>query len=151
MTDTHIHLLFLISSFSSCMMSGVIWIIQVVHYPSFHYIESSQFQNFSNMHRKNITFIVGPLMCIELLSSIVLFKITASYSMQLANLLTLAGIWFVTIRFSIPCHMQLSEQKNQAALKRLIRTNWTRTVLWNSRCILHVGLYFQANWELLKS
>ena len=47
-------------------MVGVIWVIQLVHYPSFHFINKKDYEQFQDFHMKRITYIVMPTMLIEL-------------------------------------------------------------------------------------
>ena len=55
--------------FCICLvMLGVIWVIQIVHYPSFRFAKLGPFRDFTSFHVKAISSIVIPLMTIELLS-----------------------------------------------------------------------------------
>lgn len=44
----------------------LIWLIQIVHYPSFRYVDATQFSHFHSHHTNTITLIVLPLMLCEL-------------------------------------------------------------------------------------
>ena len=54
------------------LMTGVLWVIQLVHYPAFHYVDSNKFQDFINMHGRIISIFVMPVMLIELMTAIFL-------------------------------------------------------------------------------
>ena len=43
-------------------MTGLIWTIQLVHYPFFHRLEKENFNEHMDEHRKKISFIVLPVM-----------------------------------------------------------------------------------------
>ena len=45
-------LLFFLNVISAFLLTGVIWTIQIVHYPSFHYIDKLSFTNFHHFHEK---------------------------------------------------------------------------------------------------
>ena len=64
--------LFFLNVISAFLLTGVIWTIQLVHYPSFHFIDKLSFTNFHNFHERRISIIVMPLMLIELITSIAL-------------------------------------------------------------------------------
>ena len=135
-------LLFLISLASTAGMFALIWLIQLVHYPSFVQIEEKKFVRFSVMHMNRITFIVGPLMLLEVVSSVLLlYKMAPETLYNLINVLLLVGIWGGTAVFSIPCHTKLTKEKDLLAIQKLITTNWIRTFLWSLRLLFHVAIY----------
>lgn len=49
-TGTH----FLINGATSIFLCGLIWVIQLVHYPSFHFVEDSRFIDFQAFHTQRI-------------------------------------------------------------------------------------------------
>ena len=53
-------------SFISFSLVGLIWTIQVVHYPSFSYVDNDHYIDFQHFHMRAITYIVMPLMLFEL-------------------------------------------------------------------------------------
>lgn len=128
-------------------MVGLIWTIQILHYPAFEYVLENRFAKFHEFHSKKITFIVLPIMVLELATAMLLvFNNTQSVSM-LVNLIFLILIWFCTFFLSVPIHNSLTGGKNLAAIRRLILTNWPRTVLWTLRLII-LGYY---SFEVLKT
>ena len=46
-------------------MFGVIWMVQVVHYPLMRFVSGEQFARFETAHRARISWVVGPLMAVE--------------------------------------------------------------------------------------
>ena len=53
-------------------MVGLIWLIQIVHYPLFNIVGKNEFQAYHSGHCVLITPLVGTVMIIELISSILL-------------------------------------------------------------------------------
>ena len=129
------HLL-LLHIFSTIFMCGLIWVIQLVHYPSYIYIEEDRFEEFQKFHIKNITFIVAPIMLIELFTSFLLLAVDFNNSLLQINLISIILIWISTFCLSIPCHNKLTKKKNLMMIKRLVMTNWIRTILWSLRLII---------------
>lgn len=127
---------------TSLMMTGLIWLVQVVHYPSFHHVDQAQFRQFSTFHTQNITYIVMPLMALELLSSLVVV-IRNPDALNLSVIALLAVIWLSTALLSVPCHNQLAHGYNAEVVDHLIRTNWIRTIAWTIKSALLI-------WPLLK-
>jgi len=127
---------------TSLMMTGLIWLVQVVHYPSFHHIDQTQFRQFSTFHTQNITYIVMPLMAVELLSSLVLV-IRNPDPFNLSMIALLAIIWLSTAFISVPCHNQLAHGYNAEVVDHLIRTNWIRTIAWTIKSALLIWTLFR--------
>ena len=113
----------------SLILAGLIWTIQLVHYPSFHFISKDKFSSFMSFHVKSITFLVGPLMMIELITAIylVLFRYNI---LSLLSIITVLFIWLSTILLSVPCHNKLAKAYDKKIIDRLVLTNWPRTVMW---------------------
>ena len=50
---------------STAIMVGIIWVIKIIHYPSFHYIDKSRYLSFQIFHMNKISYIVIPFVAIE--------------------------------------------------------------------------------------
>lgn len=115
-------------------LTGLIWTIQSVHYPAYHYIADQKFSLYQSFHTKWITPVVAPFMIIELLTALLLcyflYKQNWLWALNLASVLAL---WAVTFFLSVPAHNQLMESYNFEAAQKLITTNWLRTLLWTAR------------------
>ena len=123
---------FLLVQFLVCsMLTGLIWTIQLVHYPAFHFV-SSNFLSFHDFHSRRITWIVAPLMVTELWTGGALIWL-AKESFYIANFAGIIVIWIVTIFLSIPQHKILSLRRDELAIKKLVSSNWPRTILWTIR------------------
>ena len=120
---------------TSLFMSGLIWLVQLVHYPAFRYVNSEKFVDFEKFHTSKISLIVVPIMIIELVSGVMLYWYYKSDFFTLI-LILIALIWLVTMIFSIPSHQVLSERKCEKAINRLIITNWLRTWLWSVKSVI---------------
>lgn len=119
----------------SLMMTGLIWLVQLVHYPSFHLIDPQRFQEFHQQHSSRITLIVAPLMGLELLTAILLvLERSESYAWWL-NLLGVILIWACTAFLSVPLHNQLASGYDYEKVNALVVTNWPRTLIWTARSI----------------
>jgi len=128
---------------STLMMTGVIWIVQIVHYPLFDRVGTQGFARYEADHATRITSIVLPLMTVELLTALALALepppgIPASiFWVGLA----LAGVaWLSTAFIQLPLHAQLSSGFDVAAYRNLVNTNWIRTITWSLRSILVIGV-----------
>lgn len=118
---------------SCAMMVAVIWIIQILHYPTFFYINESDFSKFHEFHFSRITWIVAPLMFLELVSASFLWFLEMNSIFYRLNLVLVIFVWFVTFFVSVPIHNQLLKGKDLNQIKRLVFTNWIRTGVWTFR------------------
>lgn len=117
----------------SWALFGLIWTIQLVHYPSFRYI--SDFSAFHGHHTTSITFVVGPLMLLELLLACYLaWHYQWSWSWLLPLFMVLL-IWLLTFFWAVPLHEKLSRAPSELLINQLLLANWPRTVLWTVKAI----------------
>jgi len=123
----------LLIHFGMCLlMTGVIWLVQVVHYPSFAFVSVPQFFSFSRFHQSKITMIVLPLMTIELVTAVFLLMYVQT-PLVMINLSLLLLIWISTFFLSMSIHRDLNHTKSDYLIKKLIVTNWPRTIIWSLR------------------
>ena len=128
--------LWLIHLISAAFMTGLIWVIQLLHYPAFADVAESGFNDFHRRHTARITWIVAPVMAIELFTGIALVFYFPGQVLAKLNLLLILVTWLSTAFMSVPCHNQLSLKRDQMQIEKLVKTNWPRTVIWSVRLIL---------------
>ena len=124
-------------------MFGVIWMVQVVHYPLMRFVSDSQFALFEAAHRTRISWVVGPLMLIEGVCVLAfLFAPPAGLLWWLpwAGAAAEAIAIGTTVFVSAPLHERLNAHLDPATLDRLIATNWIRTVAWTVRAGLAIAM-----------
>ncbi len=131
-------MMLLIFQLISCsFMTGLIWTIQILHYPAFKLIHPEEFKNFHAAHLRNITYIVLPAMLVELITAILLSLKFPELPIFWFNIILVILIWLATFFLSVPCHNALTASQNREVIKRLVLTNWVRTILWSVRlCLL---------------
>ena len=132
-------LLFKINFISTSFMVGVIWVIQLLHYPSFHFINDQKYVEFQHFHMKRISFIVIPAMLVELASGLLLAYFFRS-SLTIILLAFLLGIWGITFIFFTNIHQKLTNGYDHNIVDRLVKINWSRTVLWSLRLIILLSI-----------
>lgn len=112
---------------------GLIWTIQLVHYPLFADVGRESFQAYHQRHTNRITWVVAPLMFTELATAAWLVLAGSRDPWLLASLAPLAVNWLSTWLVQIPLHNQLATGFDPQAQARLVATNWLRTVAWSLR------------------
>jgi len=119
-------------------LSGLIWTIQIVHYPLLLTINENKFANYMKAHQRKITPLVAPLMLAELFfSSWYLCENLWEYTLfSIVQWLLVFLIWVSTFLVQVPLHGKLINSFDQKACQKLIKTNWIRTICWSLRTFL---------------
>ena len=127
--------------FSTLAMFGLIWFVQVVHYPLFLRVPAAQFVAYEAAHADRTTWVVAPLMLIELGSGLAL--LVPHWRPPEIGLMdawigaALVGVvWLSTALLQVPLHNRLHRGYSAVATRRLVATNWIRTGAWTARAAL---------------
>jgi uncharacterized membrane protein len=141
------HALLLGQAAAAFFMTGLIWIVQVVHYPLMAEVGAERFPRYERMHSRRITWVVAPPMLVEAGLAAVLVAEPPPGIPSLAPWvgLGLVGvIWLSTAFLQVPQHGVLASGFDARAHRRLVATNWVRTVAWSLRSALAVWMLEQA-------
>ena len=145
--DTIWQLANVIHAGATWFLVGLIWTIQVVHYPSFDAIDPATYNEFQQRHMTKMGSLVGPPWLVEGVLVLVIF-VTAptAFTIALAVVggLLEAVVIGVTLRASIPAHEALTSGFEPDAHRVLLRTNWLRTWAWSGRGLIALVLLWTA-------
>lgn len=120
-------------AFASCALAGLIWFVQVVHYPLLRQVGAGEFAACHAAHTRRTTLVVAPLMLAEALAALVLVVASPVSATRLAGLVLVALLWASTFLLQVPIHHRLARGQHPADLTLLVRTNVIRTLLWTLR------------------
>lgn len=114
----------------------LIWMIQLMVYPSFRYCSKEELQKWHNIYTFRIACIVIPLMFGQvLIYSYQVFKFQSAY--HIFGIAIVVLLWIITFWKFVPLHNAISNQKYSIeTLIKLERKNWDRTGLWTVLFIL---------------
>ena len=129
-------LLHVASTFS---MVGLIWFVQIVHYPLMNRVGREEFCRYEMDHQRLTSWVVAPLMATELLSAILLlwYRPDAVDSVVVwVGLLLIGSIWLATYTVQVPQHASLTKSFDPTIHRRLVQGNWYRTIAWTARGLL---------------
>ncbi len=121
---------------STWMMVGVIWLIQLNHYPLMALVGPDGYIEYQRRHMRLISFVVGPPMLVE---GITMLAIAAglvdgvSIAAGLGGLVLGAVAYGSTALWFAPAHGRLSTGFDADLHRRLVHANWIRTVAWTGR------------------
>lgn len=128
-------MLWALQAASTWAMVGLIWFVQVVHYPLFSRVGEESFPAFSNDHSRLTTFVVLPLMSVELVTSYLLWT-RSPQALTGLGLGAVVILWLTTLLFYAPLHGRLARGFEPETWSLLVRANWFRTWLWSARGLL---------------
>jgi len=140
------HHILLANASATLFLVGLIWMVQVVHYPLFNDVGEKNYVQYQQRHQSNITYIVGPVMLIELSTAILMVWYPMEgigKSLIYAGIALVVLIWLSTAFIQVPCHEKLVRGFDPAAYKWLVNSNWIRTFAWTVRGIVVI-------WMLLR-
>jgi hypothetical protein len=126
-------LLFTFHNGSTWALVGLIWTIQLAHYPLFSEIGRESFQTYHQRYTKRITWVVAPLMFTEIGTAGLMVMTDFREPWFLASLLPLAFNWTSTWLVQVPLHEKLSAGFDKQSHQRLVSTNWWRVAAWSLR------------------
>jgi hypothetical protein len=133
-------------------MTGLIWFVQVVHYPLMGEVGEERWLEYERQHQRRTTWVVAPLMLVEVITAVGLIVLLdrdlawSAPSMILAalGLVMLLAVWLSTFFLQVPRHARLERGFDGVVHRSLVRSNWVRTVLWSARAVV-AGVLLNAH------
>ena len=132
---------------TTMFMTGVIWIIQIVHYPLFAFVGDKRYAEFHHAHMNWISFVVAPTMIVEAGTAalLVFYSPKQAQTWQIwVGLILIAVIWASTFFLQVPLHERLAQGFDHDTHRALVNTNWIRTIAWTLRAALLTWILWRA-------
>jgi hypothetical protein len=134
----------LVHAAATWFMVGLIWFVQVVHYPLFAGVGRAEWAAYHRRHSALTTRVVALPMTVELLTSVWLlldgagrypaWALWASCGLAVST-------WLLTGLAAVPLHDRLGRGGETAeTIRRLVLVNWLRTAAWTARSALLLWL-----------
>jgi hypothetical protein len=139
MTPAIVKLIFVLNVATTLYMAGVIWVVQLVHYPLFSQVGTENFVAYEISHMNRITLVVALPMLIELLTTVLLLfhrPESLSRALVITGAILVAIIWLSTFIFQDAQHSHLAQGFDAGTHRALVMTNWIRTIAWSARGVL---------------
>jgi hypothetical protein len=131
----------LVHAAATLFMTGLIWFVQLVHYPLFARVEARVFPGYEIEHMRRTARIVTPAMLVEAAAAIaLLFDPRAPAAAAWAGAVLLATVWLSTAFLQAPRHVALRRAFEAPVHARLVATNWIRTAAWSARSVLALAM-----------
>lgn len=133
---------------ATLFMTGLIWFVQIVHYPLFGGVGEERFASYGRRHSVLTGFVVGPPMLVEALTGAALVLVRPKGMpgwAAAAGFGLILAIWLSTALLQIPSHGELSLGFRAETHRALVRTNWIRTFAWSLRSLLMLWVLFRTS------
>ena len=119
----------------SCGLLILIWLVQIIIYPGLTRIPFNDFVNYHAWYVTRITIVVLPLMIFEIFIAIAWFFLQDNLFYPSVAFGLVILVWCSTFTFQVPIHKSLQAGKDKSEIRRLVATNWVRTIAWSLKAI----------------
>lgn len=125
------HTVALVHAAATLLLTGVAWVVQVVVYPAFALVPRAAWPRYHQAHSRAIGRVVGPPWLAQAATSVVLLVADPGRALYWADtVLVLAAI--AATGAAVAVHRDLDPAGDPAALRRLLRINLVRSLLWTA-------------------
>jgi hypothetical protein len=128
---------------AACFGAGVLWTMQLLNYPLLQLVGADQVPAYETAHNRRFAIVVVPPLVVTLVTTVILL-VTGWLAVAVTDLVLLAAIIVVTVRYGAPAHTHLARRFDAAVHRRLVATNWIRTIAWTVLGALGVVALCQA-------
>ncbi|WP_249011743.1 hypothetical protein [Conexibacter sp. DBS9H8] len=132
---------------ATAAMVAIIWFVQLVHYPLLARVGSSEFVAYETANTRRTAWVVGPPMLAEAVTAVIILLDRpgrVSAALAAAGVACLLLLWVSTGLVQSPLHGRLSRGRDLTLIRRLVVTNWVRTVLWSLRLLIAAAMLLGA-------
>lgn len=133
--------IFQLHAFATLYMTGLIWFVQLVHYPLMAKVGPDGFAEYQRLHERRTGWAVGPAMLVEAVAAVLLVIAGSDgfpAGIAWVGLALVILLWLSTALIQVPCHRKLEHGFDAGVHRRLVVSNWLRTALWSARGVLVV-------------
>ncbi|MFS4492419.1 hypothetical protein [Maribacter sp. 2308TA10-17] len=108
----------------------LIWLVQLVVYPGFQYYNAENLLKWHQKYTIGISVVVIPLMFGQLITAVLLlFELKTIFT--IGSLFLISMVWAITFLQFVPLHRKIAVGEfDNTLLKKLVRRNWSRTLIW---------------------
>ncbi len=145
--DVVINLILLANFVATCLMAGVIWFVQWVHYPLLAKVPVDRAVETATEHQRRTGQVLAIPMAVEGFTTLGLL-ISRPESVQIFwpwfGAVLLAVALGSTVFVSVPLHAKMATNPTADVGRRLVVTNWPRTIAWSLRAVVCFVMILQV-------
>jgi hypothetical protein len=142
-----LHAVVAVQLVSTLVLVGIIWTVQLVHYPLMALVAHDRFVAYEAAHAPRMAAVVLAPWTLEGLTTAWLLldrPTTVSAALVWSGAVAALVPVLVTILWSVPAHSRLSTGFDAGVHARLIRTNWLRTAGWTAHALIAIAIAVQT-------
>jgi hypothetical protein len=130
---------------STAFMAGVIAFVQFVHYPLMAHVGAPGYVEYQSRHATLTSGVVGIPILVEALAALWLMATRVEgRPVAILGVGLLVMVWASTAVLQVPAHTALGRGFDTGVHRRLVSTNWIRTIAWVARVPLAASLVLSA-------
>ena len=136
----------LVNLTATCLMTGIIWFVQHVHYPLLAQVEMGQAVAVAEEHQRRTGHVVALPMAVEGLTTLALLAqqpAGVNWFLPWIGAILLAIALGCTVFLSVPLHAKMATNPDARVGAKLVATNWPRTFAWSLRAVVCVVMVAQ--------
>ena len=137
----------LVNFVAAAVMTGVIWFVQWVHYPLLATVSVEHAVETAIEHQRRTGQVLAIPMAVEGFTTLGLL-ISRPAGVQIIwpwfGAVLLAVALGSTVFVSVPLHAKMAINPTADVGRRLVVTNWPRTIAWSARAIVCAAMLLQV-------
>jgi len=140
-------LLVLTHAASTLVLVGIIWTVQVVHYPLMALVGTDGFIAYEAAHAPRMAAVVmvpWTLQGVTTAGLLIARPAALPWWLLLGAAIAAAVPVVVTVAASVPAHARLGSGFDAGVHRRLVRTNWIRTLAWTAHAPIALAMVVRA-------
>ena len=134
---------------AASVMTGVIWFVQWVHYPLLATVPVDGAVKVAEQHQRSTGHVLAIPMAGEGFTTLGLL-ISRPEGVQVIwpwiGAVLLAVALGSTVILSVPLHAKMATNPTAEVGRRLVVTNWPRTIAWSARAVVCTVMLMQYVW-----
>ena len=147
-------IIILIHVWATLLITGVIWFLQIVHYPLLQHVTRDGFSHYVYKHSQRAGCVIAPLMFLETLTAVLLLWWAPA---EIPPEVVWLGLGLIVVILAVTTFLQVPQLEKltygfkEEAFSALVRNHWLRTVVWTLRSLLVLWILIQVDLSILRS
>lgn len=132
---------------ATTLMVGVIWFVQWVHYPLLATVPDDRAVEVAQQHQRSTGQVLALPMLIEGVTTLALLVARPKGVFMILpwiGAVLLAVALGCTVFLSVPLHAKMASNPTAEVGRKLVITNWPRTIAWSLRAVVCVVMLLQS-------
>lgn len=146
-SNTTAEAILVIHTAATLVMVGLIWFVQIVHYPLLARFGSEESTSVAEEHQRRTGYVVALPMAVEGVTTLALLADAPSsvwVGWPWIGAVLLAIVLLSTVLLSVPLHARMARAHDERTGRRLVLTNWPRTIGWTARGVISAVMVLQS-------